>query len=464
MTTRHLLRTGLIACSSLVAITTAPAWRLSPAPSALDVRPSSTHAQRSDTVVLASGAPLHTGTGTLMPSLEIGRDAMASEYQFKNVRWLSAGRDGSIFVVDWAGYLRDTFVRKYDKTGAYVRAYGRIGQGPGEFDPVVLNVRELSDGRVLVMDGRGILVYSAAGESQGRWNPKPGWSMQLPIYVDYTGSVVVLETHADTTRPLTASERPAPFLRQWLHYRTDGAVMGTIGDPRQSLPPTDVTDRNRPVLPFTPRTTAVFSPLGYFVTANTGRYAIDLRVPPNAAEPFGWRAGDPVSSIRRTTTPVPVQSGERADWRIETEYEMRSQRGGSWTWTGPDIPTAKPPISSILVAEDGRIWVQLTQLARFDPTVEMPTQPPRPGSLRALQAPERWREPVVYDVLEPSGRYIGRVQFPGQLSMTTIRGDTVWAVARDADDVPIVTRYRVRWGGERAPGFGLPNGSIRRSR
>jgi hypothetical protein len=61
----------------------------------------------------------------------------------------------------------------------------------------------------------------------------------------------------------------------------------------------------------------------------------------------------------------------------------------------------------------------------------------------------RWREPVAFDVFEPDGRYVGRARAPAGFSMNpapVIRGDTVWAIERDALGVQRLVRYRVQIG------------------
>jgi hypothetical protein len=214
------------------------------------------------------------------------------------------------------------------------------------------------------------------------------------------------------------------------------------------------------LLPFGARHIATWSPLGYFVTANTGRYAVDLRIGrPGASGAIApsapWRPGDPVRSIRVDgVTPVPVNDAERADWRQSLTMYLRSGRRSRWEWDGPEIPRVKPPIGDIDVSTDGRIWVRVSQPARLEPTVRIRTAPATGGEWNEIDAPRRWVESWVYDVFEPGGVYVGRVRFPddrGQEHFArppyAMLGDTVWGVVHDADGVPSVKRYRVRWGG-----------------
>jgi hypothetical protein len=101
----------------------------------------------------------------------------------------------------------------------------------------------------------------------------------------------------------------------------------------------------------------------------------------------------------------------------------------------------------------GRVWVQLSQAGQLNRSIAVPTTPKKAGNPGALG---RWAEPLVFDVFEPSGTYVGRVRFPdgvgvsalGPKAAFTIQGDTVWAVSRGQDDVPFVKRYRIKWRSE----------------
>jgi hypothetical protein len=400
-------------------------------------------AQRSDTIVIPMGAPLHLGIGVLVEDLVIGRNATADEYRFTRPPFVAAGRDGSIYVNDLARTMptASAFVRKYDRNGLYVRTFGRIGQGPGEFRAYPTAVLELPDGRVLVLDSPFVHAYSAIGAPLGDWKPVQG-SLQGFLSADPRGNIYVTTNLMDTTLPPTSQIMRQIWIR--VRLRPDGTVVDSI--------PGRVTvfDWNKAPDPtFVAQDVAAFSPLGYWVTANTGTYAIDLRLPPSPGGEFSqWRPGDPITRIRRTVAlpAVPLQTDELADWREYFVNMMRAMpKTPNWTWTGPDLPRIKAPISGIRVFDDGRIWVQLSQPAHRVDSVQ-PSRS-RGGGPPRVSAPSRWPEPAVYDVIAPAGQYIGQVRLPDGLSNWVARGDTVWASTVDIDDVPVVKRFRIRWGG-----------------
>jgi hypothetical protein len=145
-----------------------------------------------------------------------------------------------------------------------------------------------------------------------------------------------------------------------------------------------------------------------------------------------------------------VGAEERRDWRQAITMFMRaSQRSRRWEWSGPEIPPVKPIVRDLFVAQDGRIWVRLSQSARLNPEIRIPDRPPPDGARDFYMAADRWSEPTVYDVLEPGGRYVGQVRFPVEVRASdypfSATGDTVWAVVVDANGVPLVRRYRIQW-------------------
>jgi hypothetical protein len=145
-------------------------------------------AQRSDTTVIRAGSPLHPGVATLVEEVTLGNGSDAEEYIFTSVG-LRSGSDGSLYVIDRMDMASS--VRQYDRAGKLVRAFGRNGQGPGEYIALVGDVRELPDSRVLLSDARGILVYSRAGEPLGRWNGRArAANFGSQILVDPSGFVL----------------------------------------------------------------------------------------------------------------------------------------------------------------------------------------------------------------------------------------------------------------------------------
>jgi len=405
--------------------------------------------QRADTIVKQAGRPVFAKGGTLVPDLSIGVVDGAQEYMFGSVRDVLETRDGSILVVDGQAFA----IRQYDAKGAYVRTLGRKGQGPGEYTHPGL-LAELPDGRILLVDGGGVRinVYSRTGESIDTWSLALAGSnvASSRIIVDTTGTVVI---------PLYAFGGGILEGSRLLRFGPDGRMVDTIHAPVFAYTPPTATSRTArgnvvASIPFFPVTDWHWSPLGYMVTGVANRYAFELRLPrpgPTSSATIPamryrgpttvWRPGDPVVSIRHNVPPVPINEEQRSVERTGVERIIR-QLDPTWRYAGPDIPRVKPPFKRLRVGEDGTLWVHLsTPGERYMP------DPPPSGSPTAAAGPllPRWREPAVYDVFEPDGRYLGRVSMPRNVTIFRLSRDKVWGTAADDDDVAIVKRFRIDW-------------------
>lgn len=366
-------------------------------------------------------------TATLAPELSIGVLDGAEEEMFGEVRAIAVAPDGEVFVLD----RHVPTVRRFGPDGTYLGSIGRDGSGPGEFKrPEAMAL--LPDGRLLVRDpgNARINVYDRDGAVLPSWRLPSGggFSTSTPLAVD------------------TASNSYTPVLLQMaadvLEWRYGLAHFGPDGSHRDTVP-VPVWDFEVPTViarkegssssnnvPFSPRVSWTFSPLGYFVAGLSTDYRVDL-----------FRSDAPVLRIERAWTPVPVLSAEKAEQEHRI-IENFKESFGSWKWNGPPIPDHKPPFRDIVVARDGRIWVLVSQPGTAWRTeAEARAEEERTGDPQT-----RFRERLVYDVFEPDGRYLGAVRTPEEFRTSpepVIRGDLLWDVTRDEVDVQRIVRYRI---------------------
>ena len=416
---------------------------------ALGAQPTAAQAiQRTDTIVKQAGRPAHPNGGTLEPELTIGVANGAPEYMFGSVRDVLQLRDGSTLVLDGQAFA----LRQYDAKGVYVRTIGRRGQGPGEYTRPS-RIAALPDGRILLVDGGTgrINVYSPSGESVATWALTTAGIRVLPtdIRVDTTGTTVVT---VSATRDGVSS---GPRL---LRLAPDGRVVDTVAAPdfgytRPMVEAKGGTMSAGAVVPFFPETPLAWSPLGYMVSGLPTRYAFELRMPSSRAASSGhalpamgyrgptpqWTFRDPIVSIRRSIPAVEVPEEQRSASRAGVEAILRNVDPG-WRYFGPDIPRVKPPYKDLRVGEDGTIWIQLSM-----PGERYMPDPPAPGSPMMGPVLPQWREPTVYDVFEPGGRYLGRLARPANVSLFRMARDRAWGTVRDDDDLAVVRRFRIVW-------------------
>jgi hypothetical protein len=394
----------------------------------------------SNSIFVAHGDTVVVSTSGLVPGL-VGRltaaralaDTAGTAHEFARVIDLWPTASGDLYALDMIGgtMLRPEIVLKHFSFGTLARTIGRAGRGPGEFrDPA--GVRVLRNGNVAVSDRGLVHVFTPDGEHIETWNgAQRGDGLAPKISIDTLGNIYLT---------INSGERLGTRVGTWsmVRLRPDGSLVDTLEWPFQGVALPQQLERNV-VVPFHPSYHVAWSPDGHFVTAFSDRYAVDLRVgAPGGDLPFSWREGDTVRSIRRMSAPVPVLRRERADHMLGIELFMRSGGGPrDWTFRGPAIPEYKPPIRSLEIAADGRIWVGIHQRAELIDSVMVRGQSPR------LIA-NRWKEAIVFEVFEPGGAFVGRVALPDELGLRAARGDTLWAVAEEAGIVT-VRRFEVRW-------------------
>lgn len=316
--------------------------------------------------------------------------------------------------------------------GRLLRQVGRQGAGPGEFNSnngmVVLGDSGLAqwdarNGRISFLDTAGTLVRS--------WRVATGFSTSNGLVTDRSGQLFL-------RRPVTPP-REGEILGRMGLVRL--GVEGAFGDsliPADIMGPREVyvaeqrtaggTSRSATGARYAPNYYWAWHPDGYFVVAHGGEYRIILAPP----------GGRPLA-IRRAMPPIPVDPAERDEEQRSITYNMRQTDPG-WVWRGPALPEAKAPLLGISATRDGRLWVRVAAPSEPIPEAEL-TIPA--DSLRPVQ---RHRTPLVYEVFSPEGRFLGRVDFPPGSTLVDADGDLVWAIVRNEDDLPAVTRFRVEPG------------------
>lgn len=393
-----------------------------------------------DTIVArTTGVDDSVATRRVVGEIVIGELDGEDAYTFGGINELEVAPDGRIYVFD----NQVPALREYDTAGRHVRTIGRKGKGPGEYEQAN-GVAVHRDGRVVLWDAgtAHINVYAPDGRFLSAW-PLPGGAgfyTSGAVFVDTAGNTYARTRIADPPKENAAGSGRMFGTTGLVKWDRDGRIVDSLAPPPEAVQPQTIVATQKggtsmSFVPFSPRSVWAWSPLGYFISARTDRYAVTV------APPDG-----PPRRIERDAVAVPVASDERAAYEERSTASMR-MTDPTWRWSGPGVPGEKPPIGSVSAADDGRIWVLVAQPGERIPDDELPPAPSVAVGDRPRMPPQRWRDPIVYDVFEPDGRYLGRVPAPPRTSFRTMRGDHIWGVQRDSLDVEQVVRFRV------VPGF-----------
>ena len=283
--------------------------------------------------------------------------------QFTTIVRLGFDEGGNLYVFD--GVMRAGMpaeipmptslrVLVFDPTGRFLREFGRMGEGPGEFNwPWGYVV--MRDGTTVVGESRQAAwqIFDPAGNFVRMVRKPDDLQMFTDIQGDPRGGHLLTLRSARNTREWTSQ----PILRMSL--AGDVAEMETIAE--GWLPESTVLDATRTMgfgsmsMPaiFEPELLYGMLPDGTVVFSDSSTYKLKL------TPPDGRTHVERV--ITRSINPQPVTGAMQEAWHDQQEAELlRAERAG-WTSLGSFDVAFYPELSvirALATTWDGRIWVQ----------------------------------------------------------------------------------------------------------
>ncbi|MBK6493784.1 MAG: hypothetical protein IPG05_01545 [Gemmatimonadetes bacterium] len=346
------------------------------------------------------------GSGSLRGSIELSIGGPAEsrpDYLFEAVSGLYLASDGRLFAAE----PKADRVRVYDAAGRLLQAFGRSGEGPGDFRfPCCLSLDAV--GQLWVRDAglSRYSVYSLTGPAQLSRTIKMPEVSQTPTSRPHWGpSGQLIHVWQSRSRPgsvdLTIADMDA-----------DGKTSNAVVVPPVARVPKTVRVASKEkagaftelVEPFSGVPLRKVGLGGEFVVAYSGEYRID------------WydRGGKLMRTIRRDVRGPAIGRVERdsAENAIADQARRLGVRRSSIDLR---VPQAKPPIMDIGFDLEGRLWVQLA----------------------STQAQDN-----VADLYDRTGRQIAVVRWPTnvQFYQWSIRGSSGLGVAFDADGTQSIVR------------------------
>jgi hypothetical protein len=370
-----------------------------------------------DTLVVRTlGGSVWDTTATLVEELRIGKLDGPEEEMFGSVAELAPDGHGGVYVFD----SKAPALRHFDSTGRFVAKLGGKGAGPGEYQDVALGLAVLPDGRVAMRDPRNgrINLYSPDGKPAGQWPVSSGLFTSNAMSVDTAGEFYLKVL-------LGAIQPKQPWPVGLLHMSSTGKIIDSISAP--TLPGEPSGDGSG----YSPSKIWEISPQGYVVAgvnapAADGSYSFWL-----------LKRDGSVVKVEKYNTAIGFQPEEKSEHEARNAWIEKTQ-GQFMTSPLPPIPDTKPAYHGFDIGGDGQIWVR-----PFVPAEKgKATQPVMPPGREAPPS-VTWREPVVYDVFEPDGTYLGRLKIPPHLSLWAHSGNEVWGTVEGDSGELYVVRYRI---------------------
>jgi hypothetical protein len=338
----------------------------------------------------------------IVEDLRIGNAEGDGSAGFNRIVGLALDREGRIYALE--GETQD--VRVFDSTGAFVRRFGRKGRGPGEMENASgmgwddgrrLWVVDPANGRYALFDTTGRVVGTRQRSTSFYMFPWKGAFLASGELVDVIG----LPGGFPPTFALARYDT-AMVPRDTIHLPTYQGELYTQRSQSGGGMSAGV--------PYTPGLVWSVDPRGFLWFGITAPYRIYQR----------RLGGDTVRIIERAYEPLPVAAADRdseiahLDWFTKQGGQVDASR----------IPKVKPAFDRFFLDDVGNLWV--------DPVT------PRSDDDR------------VFDVFDPDGRYLGRARSNFPIVGTPVfRGERLYAVTGDENDIPYVVRARIERGSPR---------------
>jgi hypothetical protein len=377
-----------------------------------------------DTLVVHSAAATPSQQRHLVLDWRTGTRGVKDSSTFGRIETIAISRADAIYV--WDAQVSE--LRLFDADGSFVKQIGRKGGGPGEYDRVN-GLDVLPDGRVVMWDGGNarLNVYSASGEALATWRPPiTGFFTSAAVSSDTLGRVWL---RGWITRK--AADGSGSASDAWFVLDGSGVVRDTVIGPEFAggdgsfvvrTPSGGMVGRPRP---YARAAVHAVSAFGRLVSGPSDPYVL-----------HSWFNGRPLR-ITHDWTPVLITRDERAQRRAFTEWSIRQSAPG-WIWEGSDVPSTKPAYVSLLPGKDGRVWVQVSvESERFTPAA-------LPGAAVVARPAVTFRaRERAWDVYGPDGVFLWQVHASTRITPLVTRGNLVWGVVLDDDDVPSLARWHV---------------------
>lgn len=362
----------------------------------------------------AAAEARNPGAGTGLRVIENRGDARVAAWRLAaepRVE-LSGGRENGLSMPTAVVRTRDGFVvadaatgelRFFDAEGSPIRAVGRTGRGPGEFQ--YLGWAGLLPGDSLAAwdpSLRRLTIFGPDGRYARDVAPR-GLSGSFPfVYGVFDDGALLMSTGMESAGLLPAEGHAWRDTIELLRMGRTGEVLNTVarvpGPARYQLTGASGTPRTSSV-PFGPNTFAAAQ--GQTVYLATGdRYEIGV---------YG-ADGTPRRLIRKQVRPLRVTAADRENYEasiLDVGGTPEQRRERQQMIREAPYPPTMCPVTAMAVGAGGDVWV------------------------KEAQSPDTWDQFGRWSVFDAEGRWIATVETPSRFVVEEVGAD--WVLGRKTD-------------------------------
>ncbi|HSA95212.1 MAG TPA: hypothetical protein VLJ16_04120 [Acidobacteriota bacterium] len=329
------------------------------------------------------GAGGKVATVTLAEDLVIGNDTSREDYWFGFLNALDVDDSGRIYTVD----PKSVRIRIFGPDGSLVKAFGRKGQGPGEF----------SGPGGIVAAPNGTFIVSDVLNARLSYFSREGVHLKDTLFGTRRIAGLAVDRHADIFAIRT--QMPAGGSQPWelVKFDPDLKLIRTIH--AIAIPFKGLIFNIVPERIFFGLTDA--DHLAWMVSTD---YAVQVED----------GSGKPVMKIIRAREPRKITEKDKA------RIIARTFSGAAPPELQAEFPENFPAASDFMTDEKGRIYI------------------------RTFETDGRGGEGV--DVFDPEGLYVARFFVPEDEDTVTVRNDKLYVLVKESTSGnPLVKRYALKW-------------------
>ncbi len=358
---------------------------------------------------------------------EIGSEE-SEDYMFTMPSGIWATEE-AVFVADFRLGLRS-----YTREGAFIRRYGRHGEGPGEYAEL-FSTAVLTDGRVVAHGFEKIVFYEQDGTLNEEWTIQPVAGGNT-----HQGGPFVITRDERIFLRVQHRESATSDFREAKEGYVQAGSTGWAGEllPVQrpvvdsssvTVPCPNVPGECFLSIPHRPYGAVMLTPDMKWVSGSTDRYRLEIEDPDGS-----------LMVIERFEQPVVLTPLERRYHEATIEATARRSVPGYELDMGL-LPATKSAFTVLIGARDGRILVAREGSSRWNAQECGPFEEwvPPDTSNNCL-------EPRIFvDIFAKDGRYLGYFERPSDVRIQYgyFAGNEMWTYALGPDGNPLVRGYKL---------------------
>lgn len=309
----------------------------------------------------------------------------ADEEMFSEISGLDVDNDGNIYILD----RKERKVKIFDRTGKFLKQFGKEGQGPGEMS-MPLSIQITSNKELVVADAlnQRLSFYSLQGEFLRALSTAKALGLSLPV-VDSQGNIVGQQI----VPPASGETKVMQEARKY-----DGELNSLF-----TIASIDISSVIQ----------GKINPFQFIIFYQLGK---DDSIFFNNLDEYEIKVlnseGKLVKRILKDYDPVKVTEKDKEEFfeRLPGEAGPVKDR--------IEFPKEYPPYQNFTLDEQGRLFV------------------------RTFERGKKERE-FFYDVFDPEGLYIAKIPFKGDPRVW--KAQRLYAVDEDEDGYQILRVFNVHW-------------------